>query len=161
MKSICRTLALVLTVMTLALAFVACTPKEDPYAFITPQGIAVDIGQLADVTVANLGTPLAKSESASCGGIPGNDCIYTYAGFRVKTTPSNSGDVVCQIEFTDDSVETSTGIYIGMKAEDAKATMGDYTPTMVGENMVYEASGVKLQINVRDGYVTGVLYIAK
>ncbi len=157
-----RLLPLTLALLTLALALTACGGASGGYTFKTTSGVEIAIGDKADDAIAALGTPTSTNESPSCGGIPGNDCMYIYAGFRVKTTPADGGyNVVCQIELTDDSVKTPEGVYIGMSAEDAKAAMsGKGTPETTGETLVYTAGNMKLQIVCRSGSVTGVLYVA-
>ncbi len=159
--TICRTLALLCALAMLALTLAACGGASGGYTF-TGNGASIAIGDKADDAIAALGNAISQNESPSCGGIPGNDCVYTYRGFRVKTTPADGGyNVVCQIELTDDSVKTPEGVYIGMSAEDAKAAMsGKGTPEMVGETMVFAKGNMKLQIICRGGSVTGVLYIA-
>ncbi len=159
-KTLLRALALTLVALTLTLSLVACGGKSGGYTFKTSAGVEVTIGAAADKTIEKLGTYQSMSESASCGGIPGNDRVYTYVGFRVKTTPVEGGDIVCQIELTDDSVKTPEGVYVGMSAEDAKAAMGG-TPEVVGENLIYTADGMKLQILCRGGSVSGVLYVTE
>ncbi len=161
-KTITR-IALLLALLTLALSIAACGSSSSGggYTFKTSSGAIIAIGDKADDAISALGTAISKNESPSCGGIPGNDCVYTYSGFRVKTTPSNDGDVICQIELIDDSVKTPEGVYIGMSAEDAKAAMsGKGSPDTVGETLVFTKDGMKLQIVCRGGSVTGILYIA-
>ncbi len=160
MKHLIRATALTLCALLLILALAACGGTSGGFAFRAPNGTEVTIGADATSAVEALGAHLSINESASCGGIPGMDRVYSYKGFRVKTTPAEGGDIVCQIELTDDSVKTPEGIYIGMSEADAKTAMsGKGTPETVGSNLVYKSGTMKLQILVRDGYVTGVLYV--
>ncbi len=156
----------ILRVLTICLALVlvcllaACGGSDAGYTFKTSGGVEIAIGDAADKTIEALGTYLSMTESASCGGIPGNDRVYAYAGFRVKTTPADGGDVVCQIELTDDSLKTPEGIYIGMNVEDAKTAMsGKGTIETVGEGFSCTKGNTRLQVSARGGIVSGVTYV--
>ena len=153
--------ALLLLSLTLVLSLASCeSGAEDKLFFTAPGGVNVSIGS-TDVVIDELGEYLSKSESASCGGIPGNDCVYTYQGFRVKTTPAaGGGNEVCQIELTDDSLQTPEGLYIGMSAEAAKTAMsGHGTYAASGAGFSYTKGNCKLQISVRGGVVSGIAYL--
>ena len=160
-KLVIRTAAALALLLVLSLAFAACeASNEEGFAFKTPNGVSVSIGDSDDV-IAELGTYRSVNESASCGGIPGNDFVYNYQGFRVKTTPAEGGgNVICQIELTDDTLKTPEGLYIGMSAEDAKTAMseqGSYASTGAGFSCT--KGGCKLQITVRNGVVSGIAYL--
>ncbi len=159
--SLCRILALTLALALLTLSIVACSSETavEGFAFQNTAGVEIAIGD-SDKVIAQLGDYLSKNESASCGGIPGNDCVYTYAGFRVKTTPAQNGNVICQIELTDDSVKTPEGLYIGMPAEAAKTAMsGKGTYAAVGDGFSCTKGNTKLQVAVRDGAVSAITYL--
>ncbi len=156
-----RILALTLALCALTLSFVACSSEsaEEGFTFKNSAGVEISIGD-SDKVIPQLGEPLSKNESASCGGIPGNDCVYTYAGFRVKTTPKKNGDAICQIELTDDSLKTPEGLYIGMSAEAAKSAMsGKGTYTAVGDGFSCTKGNTKLQVAVRNGAVSAISYL--
>ncbi len=160
-----RILATFLVLLCAVLPLFACGSEEggsDGFAFKTPGGVKIAVGD-SDKVIADLGEYLSKNESASCGGIPGNDCVYAYSGFRVKTTPTEGGkNVICQIQLTDDSVETPEGLCIGMSVDDAKAAMsGKGTLTESGAGITYTKGNSKLQISVSGGYVTGISYLTK
>ncbi len=156
-----RLLAVFLATVTLGLCLIACASSSNGFVFKNAAGVEIAIGASAEDTIQKLGAYQSMSESASCGGLPGNDRVYTYAGYRVKTTPAEGGDIVCQIELVDDSVKTPEGVYIGMSSEDVKSVMsGKGTAETVGENLVYKSEGMKLQIIIRGGYVAGVQYVA-
>ena len=155
-----RTVAILAILLLVALPLLSCeTAEESGFAF-TSAGVSVAIGD-ADGVIAKLGEYRSVNESASCGGIPGNDRVYTYNGFRVKTTPAaGGGNEVCQIELTDDSVKTPEGIYIGMSAADAKTAMnGQGTYAESGAGFSYTKGSTKLQISVRGDVVSGVAYL--
>ncbi len=160
-RFVCRLLSLALAVLTAALALAACSSETaaEGFVFKNSAGVEISIGD-SDKVIPRLGDHLSKNESASCGGIPGNDCVYTYAGFRVKTTPAKNGNVICQIELTDDSVKTPEGLYIGMPADAAKTAMnGKGTYAAVGEGFSCTKGNTKLQVAVRDGAVTAITYL--
>ena len=155
------TLLVALLLLSLTVALVSCeSGSEETFVFTAPGGVSVSIGS-GDVVIDELGEYLSKSESASCGGIPGNDCVYTYQGFRVKTTPAASGgNEVCQIELTDDSLKTPEGLYIGMSAEEAKTAMsGHGTYAASGAGFSYTKGNCKLQVSVRGDVVSGIAYL--
>ncbi len=156
-----RTLTALLTLTLLLLPLAACTTEEAKggYTFKTPGGVELTVGDAAEGLSDRLGAAQSVTESASCG-LPGTDRLYAYSGFRVKTTPSEQGDIICQIELTDDSLKTPEGLYIGMSAEDAKTAMsGKGTATTVGDGFSYTKDGVKLQVTVRDGAVSAITYL--
>ncbi len=159
-----RILALSLAALMLILCLTACNTTDSNgsdgsgYTFVSGNA-EIAIGQSAEDAIQKLGAYRSVNESASCGGIPGVDRVYTYAGFRVKTTPAEGGDIVCQIVLSDDSRKTPEGVYIGMPAADAKSLMSRTgNPETVGENLVYKSGDMKLQILIRDGYVVGIQY---
>ena len=153
-------LALALALVS-CLFLVACDSGEEAFTFAAPGGVKVAIGASAEDVIADLGTYLSLNESDSCGGIPGKDRVYTYTGFRVSTTPAEGGDIVCKIELTEDSLKTPEGLYIGMSATDVEAKMtGKGTPERVGDNLVYAARGMKLNVVIRGDSVVAIQYVA-
>lgn len=159
-KSLTKILTLTLAALTLlcALLTTACdggAKENDGYTF-KAGNVTLSIGASADV-VAQLGTPTSFEESASCGGIPGTDKLYVFSGFRVKTTPGYDGDVICDIELTDDSVKTPEGLTIGSTKEQITSAMG--VGEMNGENLIYKKGNMKLQFMIRDGFVTNIQYL--
>ena len=160
MKKTVSILALVLALlMTVSLAS-GCNSGagEEGYAF-KADGITLKIGAPASV-VESLDTPTAKSESPSCGGVPGLDVVYVFPGFKVCTTPAKGGDVINKIEVTDDSVKTPEGVFVGMEKAEVKKAMGN--PTSENEaSMVYEKGNMKLTVLLRGGAVTNIQYLEK
>lgn len=155
----CMVWALVLATLCLTFGLCACGGGDDgrEYTF-TVSGKTLAIGASED-SVTALGTPVNYSESAACGGIEGKDKIYVFNGFRVSTTPSASGNVICRIELTDDSVKTPEGLTIGSSLADVKNAMGN--GETVGENLVYSGKTMKLTFVIRDGVVTNIQYSEK
>lgn len=163
-NTIIRILSCLLALLTLTLCFAACgggkTAKGGALYFKV-NDTKITIGADADDTIDKLGRWISQNSSDSCGGFSGKDYIYTYSGYRVSTTPSKDGQIICKIELTDDSVKTPQGVYIGMSRADAEAAMKGFTAESVGDNLVYTEGNVKLQIIFRDGSVSGIVYVAK
>ncbi len=156
-----RALILTVALLTLALPLLACSSESvvEGFTFRNAAGVEIGIGD-SDKAIPRLGDYLSKDESAACGGIAGKDCVYTYAGFRVKTTPQKNGNVICQIELTDDSVKTPEGLYIGMSVDAAKTAMnGKGTYAAVGEGFSCTKGNTRLQVSARSGAVTGIAYL--
>ena len=156
-----RILAAMLAVLTLSLTLLACSGGGDDYYYETKSGVKIAIGADEEDVLDELGNPLSQTSSASCGGFEGKDYVYTFKGFRVSTTPSKNGQVVCKIELTDDSVKTPEGLYIGMSREDAEEAMEGKKGTTTGGNLVYSSDTTKLQVIIRDDSVAGIVYVAK
>jgi hypothetical protein len=161
MKNTVRTLALLLAALTLALCLAACSGGSNaPLVFVTPAGVTVTIGEKSEPIINQLGDWVYKNSTDSCGGFSGKDCIYTYKGYTVSTTPSKDGQIICEVMLTDDSVKTPEGLYVGMSRADAEAAMKGFKAESVGENLVYVSGNVKLQVAFRDGAVSGIIYVA-
>ncbi len=154
-----RIMSVALAFLMLAAAATACAGGgADRLSFKAPGNVEITVGAAADGIISKLGTPLSVHESPSCG-LPGTDYVYAYAGYRVKTTPGGNGNVICQIELTDDSLKTPEGLYIGMPAEEAKTAMnGKGTISAVGEGFSCTRSDSILTVTVRGGVVTGLSY---
>lgn len=162
MKNVYRIVSLTLAALALTLCLVACGGGSSSKELVfKAKGVDIVIGAPADNVVKGLGDWSQMNSSDSCGGFAGKDYIYTYGGFRVSTTPAKDGNIVCKVELTDDSVKTPEGLYIGMARTDAEAAMKGFSSEAVGDNLVYTAEGVKLQVIFRDGAVSGIIYVAE
>ena len=166
MKHIQKKGLVILACIALLIATLLCgcqsTPTGDSAKgyTITIRGLELSIGQSLDIQGA-YGVPVAYDESASCGGIPGNDYVYQYSGFTVKTTPAEGGkNVICMIELTDDTYETAEGLTIGSTADAVKKAMGN-TDASTSTSLVYTKADMKLQFILRDGVVTNIQYLTK
>ena len=157
-----RILTGLMAMIALVLCFAACdSSSEGSYYFQTKDGVKIAIGDTDEVVTSKLGAPISETSSESCGGFEGKDYVYTYKGFRVSTTPAKNGQIVCKVELTDDSVKTPEGLYIGMSRADVEKAMKAFTAESVGDNLVYTDGGVKLQVILRSGSVSGIVYVAK
>ena len=163
MKSALRIFSVILALLMLSVSLIACNGggASKELVFKTSDGVAVAIGAEADPIISQLGTPGTVNSSDSCGGFVGKDYVYTYMGFRVSTTPADGYQMICKVELTDDSVKTPEGLYIGMSRADAEAAMKGYNSVTVGANLSYSTETVMLNVTFRDGYVSGIIYVAK
>ena len=163
MKSALRIFSVILALLMLSVSLIACNGggASKELVFKTSDGVTVAIGAEADPIISQLGTPGTVNSSDSCGGFVGKDYVYTYMGFRVSTTPADGYQMICKVELTDDSVKTPEGLYIGMSRADAEAAMEGYNAVAVGVNLSYSTETVMLNVSFRDGYVSGIIYVAK
>ena len=163
MKSALRVFSVILALLMLSVSLIACNGggASKELVFKTSDGVTVAIGAEADPIISQLGTPGMVNSSDSCGGFVGKDYVYTYMGFRVSTTPADGYQMICKVELTDDSVKTPEGLYIGMGRADVEAAMEGYSVETVGVNLSYSTETVMLNVTFRDGYVSGIIYVAK
>ena len=163
MKTTLRILSVILAAMTLCFCFAACSSggASSKLSFKSPNGTEVVIGADAAPVLEALGAHNSVSSSPSCGGFQGDDYTYTYNGFRVSTTPSKNGQIICKVELTDDSLKTPQGLYIGMTRTEVEKAMKGISSESVGSNLVYTDGGVKLQVIFNGDSVSGIKYIAK
>jgi hypothetical protein len=122
------------------------------------QGITITMHEKADNILTALGESKDYFEAPSCA-FQGLDKIYYYSGFELSTYPIDDTDYISAVNFTDDSVSTKEGIYIGSLSEDViKAYGNDYT----GENgsYIYTMGKSKLSFITEDNTVTAITYEA-
>ncbi|MBE6693953.1 MAG: hypothetical protein E7589_04245 [Ruminococcaceae bacterium] len=161
MKKTVSIFALILALALTLSAFCGCdggNSGKKTYTF-DADGIMLKIGAPASV-VNSLGTPIAKDESASCGGIPGVDEVYVFSGFKVYTTPAKDGNVINKIEITDDSVKTPEGVAAGSTRAEVIKAMGEPTSES-GASLVYAGNGMKLTFIIRNDTVTSIQYVTE
>lgn len=158
MNKALKALTVCMAIFICASALFACgggTDKDKKYIFYAKQ-TEMKIGDSADI-VELLGTPMDVKESESCGGIAGTDRNYLFSGFRVYTTPSQSGDVVCKIELVDDSIKTPEGLKIGDSRDAVISTLG--SPNAASDiALTYNGKGMTLKFILREGIVTNIQY---
>ncbi len=184
--SVARMISLILAMSVIGLsmiALVSCDVTETPSDTTSPDGssssdttagalekskftfvverednfeISVDM-DMAEVLTA-LGEPVKYEESNSCAFV-GLDKVYTYPGFTIQTRPDGEKDYVYIISFTDDSVNTNEGIYIGQSVEDVRAAYKDYTPLPLSSNILaYSDKNTTIRFTIRDNAVTSIQY---
>ena len=146
--------------LLLVLSLCACTPEppaDKGYTF-TIGGRSLTPGALVGTSLEGLGD-YEYSESGSCGGIPGKDEVYRFAGFTVYTTPGKEGQIIAKIELTDDTYATEQGVRVG----DSSASVTELTGIgeNVDSNLVYTGEGTRLTFVIRDDVVIGISYTEK
>jgi hypothetical protein len=97
--------------------------SESAFIFMTNQTEIAPGGNFAPVLTA-LGEPTDIFEAPSCA-FDGVDRIYYYPGFVINTFPDQGADCVLSVYFTDDSVETQEGIYLGASYDDLISVYGE------------------------------------
>jgi hypothetical protein len=85
--------------------------------------LTIHVGVPAEPILEYLGEPLNYFEAPSCA-FEGIDRTYFYSGIELHTFPMGDNEYVLAVRFTDDSVETLEGVYLGMTAEEALELLG-------------------------------------
>ena len=133
-------------------------PDAPEYVFLR-DGESIAPGESASA-IRRLGQYKSRRAVGSCAGV-GEDVLYVYDGFRVTVygEDGNGGGHIQMIEFTNDTVSTAEGIFVGADVESVVHAYGaEYSE--VGEGMRYVGKNCILQFSVRDGTVTSIKYIA-
>ena len=164
MKHSIRILTLLLAALTMTLCLVACSSgkggSELVFVVEGDEPVRLEIGAKSEPIIEKMGHWITVNYTDSCGGFAGKDADYTYKGYTVSTTPAKDGQIICKVTLTDDSVKTPEGLYIGMSRSDAEKAMKGFSSEAAGDNLVYTAGSVRLQVAFRDGAVTGIVYVA-
>lgn len=109
----------------------------------TYNGVGIQMGvNFADV-YDDLGEENSYFEAASCA-FDGLDKIYYYSGIEISTYPDGDEDYVSVISLKDDTIETDTGVYIGMNIDSALELQGDD----------YIVDGTSYTYSIADSYLT-------
>ncbi|MCQ2430200.1 MAG: hypothetical protein MJ192_07715 [Clostridia bacterium] len=154
-RILCALLAM-LFVLSLAACGGNVTSPDFSFRITGSAGEAVlTPGQPVGTSLDGLGT-YEYSESGSCGGIPGNDEVYRFAGFTVYTTPGKKDQLIAKIELTDDTYTTSEGVRVGDSRESVIEKMG--TGEETGDNLVYYGGQTRLTFLFRNDAVVGISY---
>ena len=120
------------------------------------QGITISMNDKAAPIVTALGEPMDYFEAPSCA-FQGLDKIYYYNGFDLSTYPGADGDYISAIEFTDDSVSTKEGIFIGKTKDEVIKTYGkDFTEE--SGSLAYIKGKTKLTFLIENNAVTSINY---
>lgn len=133
-------------------------PVADPsntYSFKF-NGVSATADMAADAVIAGFGDNYSYFESPSCA-FQGDDKVYTYNSFLVRTYPKDGVDYILSIELRDDSISTPEGIYIGSSEDDVRAAYGE--PTSEGSNgLEYTKANCTLAFVIKDGKVSAISY---
>lgn len=172
MKYLKKALCLILALLCLG-AFASCdkegenadgTKEESKKSaagavyYFEYNGVKVELGAKADGIISSLGEYRDKKEIGDCGGL-GAQVKYSYSSFEVYVLESKTeGNIIDQITFRDDLVETHEGVCIGMSVSEAKKLLG--TPTAATDSKLEYLSGEKLlRIGIENGSVTEIDYM--
>ena len=121
-------------------------------------GTKVALGADADGIIEALGEYKDKKEIGDCGGL-GAQVKYSYASFDVYVLESKTdGNIIDQITFRDDIVETPEGVCIGMSVSDAKAKLGEPTDS-TDSSLEYLDGNKLLKLGISDGKISGIDYM--
>jgi hypothetical protein len=125
------------------------------YEFVY-QGVAMHMNDKADAAIDALGKPMDYFEAPSCA-FQGLDKIYYYSGFDLSTYPGTDGDYISAIDFSDDSVSTKEGIYIGVSKDKVVEAYGkDYTEEF--GSLIYTKGKTKLTFLMEGDAVASINY---
>ncbi|WMJ85597.1 hypothetical protein [Anaerocolumna sp. MB42-C2] len=120
------------------------------------QGVTISMNDNAAPIVTALGEPMDYFEAPSCA-FQGLDKIYYYNGFDLSTYPGADGDYISAIEFTDDSVSTKEGVFIGKTKDEVIKTYGnDFTEE--SGSLAYTKGKTKLTFLIENNAVTSINY---
>lgn len=120
-------------------------------------GESVELGAEADSALSKLGEPASKQNTGNCGGL-GETVRYDYSAFWLVVVDYEDGDrIIDRIEFKNDAVETSKGIYIGSSESDVKEAYGE-ADSVVKSTLVYKGKNKELAIGITDGAVSSIVF---
>ncbi len=145
------------------LGLVACEKKTERGWIFKVGNTELEVGAVcADAIKALKNDCTGEKASGSCWKDAGEDVVYTYEGFRIKTyrkTEGDSGETLLAVEFTSDAVKTPEGVTVGSTADSVKSAYG--TPSSEDDSTIcYDKGNARLRFDIRDGKVTGVSYLA-
>lgn len=129
--------------------------NEDPYYFAA-DGTEIRIMDEADPILAALGEPASTFEADSCA-FQGKDYFYYYDGFQLMVNDVEGVNRITSITLVDDTVKAPQGIGIGSKEEEIAGAFGEDF-TKASEMYVYRHDTTSLQISVKSGKVTAMVY---
>lgn len=120
--------------------------------------VIVDMNVDATPVVEALGEPQDYFEAESCA-FKGLDKFYYYSGIELTTYPMNNKDYISSITFSDDSVSTIEGIYLGSSLDDVIKAYGDNYTEESGL-YTFEKGQSKLTFLVENDAVAAITYLA-
>jgi hypothetical protein len=134
------------------------TAAEDGFVFAN-SGVQIVLGAPAAEITAALGEPRSIVREPSCA-FDGFDVTYIYNDFYVETFPVKDVDYINIIDFLNDGVKTSEGLYIGMETSDMIRIYGENFKKE--QNMhTYEKNGTELAILTEDDIIIQITYYYK
>ena len=131
---------------------------EDPYTFRAGE-IKILPRMEAEPILAALGEPAFRFEADSCA-YQGKDVYYKYNGFELTVNTPESVAVITAITVVDDTIRVpfeNGSLAIGDSAQKLSEVLG-VEPGQEQYNL--HSPGVHLQIAVKDGRVSAILFLA-
>lgn len=132
--------------------------EEDPYTFHTGS-IAILPRMEAEPVLALLGEPAFRYEADSCA-YQGKDVYYKYNGFELTVNTPEDKPVITAITVVDDTIRVpfkNGTLAIGDTALKVCEVLG---VEQGQEQYDLHSSGVHLQIGIKDGRVSAILFLA-
>ncbi len=135
------------------------TVAKDVYVF-DYKGVALQPNTDVAPALKALGEAQECFEAKSCA-FDGMDKTYFYSGIELTTYPkSDKEDYISSIYFTDDSVSTKEGIYIGSTRQQLLDAYGDnYTSN--GQAYTYTKEDTSIMFILEEDEVTSITYLAE
>lgn len=121
-------------------------------------GVSIYMNTDSAPVVEALGEPLEYFEAESCA-FKGLDKFYTYNGFELSTYPLDGVDYISSVNFMDDSISTTEGIYLGSTVEDMTAAYGSGYTEEAG-SYTYTKDDSQLTFITKDGEIIAITYLA-
>ncbi|MCL2699489.1 MAG: hypothetical protein FWE68_04185 [Defluviitaleaceae bacterium] len=128
-------------------------PEGFPFIY---NDITIHVGIPAEPILRKLGEPLHYFEAPSCA-FEGIDRTYFYSGFELHTFPMGDADYILAVRFTDDSVKTPDGVYLGKSVIDTLAVLGGYDEYNNGMYTYIKGRG-SLGVMTENGVVADLSY---
>jgi hypothetical protein len=131
----------------------------DPGYVFEYNGVTIQMNTDVKPVLEALGEPQQYFEAESCA-FKGLDKTWYYSGFELTTYPKDDKtDYISSVYFSDDSVSTPEGIYIGSTVEDMIAAYGENYKG--GNNSyTYEKGESSIIFIAEEGEVTAITYLA-
>lgn len=120
--------------------------------------VVIDMNTDAEPIVEALGEPQEYFEAESCA-FKGLDKFYYYNGIELTTYPTDNKDFISSINFSDDSVSTMEGIYLGATLQEVVQAYGEEYIEEAGL-YTFTRGKSKLTFLVEDEVVTTITYLA-
>lgn len=142
---------------TCPITSVTLPPEGVASGFTLPKNDAIIyLNQNMADALAILGSPIGVHETPSCA-FDGIDRIFGFPGLQIHTYPIREQDFIQIIRFTDDSIRTSEGIFLGSSWSNVLAAYGnDYVQDF--DWFTFRRGYTSLTFVVRDGTVMEILY---
>ncbi len=120
-------------------------------------GTEIELGKDASKVIKKLGSAKEIKSNGNCGGL-GEQIKYTYNGFNLYTLKSNSGEeIVDQIDFTNDIIETPKGVRIGTSESDLLKAYGNPSKK-TDDDIIYTSGSKYLKFEMEKGVVAEITY---